>query len=82
MKPDLLAVNSLGFGAWADNVITNVLENMIGKSLDGFCQDEEDLIVKATSDGNTANFTVRAYVPGKGWCYHDRVVYLKTGRQL
>jgi len=83
MKPDILAVNSQGFGAWADNLITNTLENLHGQPLRDFvAEDDDDVIIAMTTNGTTANFVVRAYVEGKGWCYHDRVVYLKTGRQL
>jgi hypothetical protein len=82
MKPDALSVDSLGFGAWADNLITNTLENLHGQPLRDFVIDENDVMVSMITDGTTANFIVRAYVPGKGWLLHDRVVYLKTGRQL
>ena len=82
MKPDAPSVNRLGFPAWADNLITNTLENLHGQPLQDFAIEEGNVQMTMSTDGKTANLAIRAYVEGKGWCYHDRVVHLKTGRQL
>jgi len=82
MTPDAPSVNRLGFPAWADNLITNTLENLHGQPLRDFIIDEDDVMVSMITDGTTANFIVRAYVEGKGWLLHERLVHLKTGRQL
>ena len=72
-------VKRLGFDAWADNIITNVIEDLNGAR--PFDQDieNEDLTVIVRVTGDEIAATVRAYVPGSGWHYHDRVIKTKGG---
>lgn len=64
-------INRLGFGAWAENIIVNYLEDyteiMLSsegqQTIDKF--DEYELTAKW--DGTQVSITVRAYVDGDGW---------------
>lgn len=80
MSPDPHMVNRLGFEAWADNLIVNAIENMAGKPDVDLDMDEGDLTLVIRTDGKQVTATVRAYVAGSGWHYHDRVIHLKGGR--
>lgn len=82
MKPDQGNINRLGFEAWADNLIVNALEDMKASgSMVALDLDEGDVTLLIRTDGKQATATVRAYVTGKGWCYHDRVIHLKGGKR-
>jgi hypothetical protein len=74
---ELDQINRLGFEAWADNLIVNALEDLDGKPPFGFDIETNDatLIIRVIGDEVTA--TVRAYIPGKGYAYHDRTFKLK-----
>lgn len=80
MKPDAEQIQRLGFEAWADNLIVNALEDMAGGSPVELDLEQGDLTLLIRTDGKEATATVRAYVEGKGWLYHDRVIHLKGGR--
>lgn len=80
MTPDPHMVNRLGFEAWADNMIVNAIEDMAGSGRPDLDVDEGDVVLVIRSDGKEANATVRAYVAGQGWQYHDRTIKLKEGR--
>jgi hypothetical protein len=62
------SVDRLGFEAWADNLVVNMMENlalhMEGKSVSVRCD---------RYAGETV-YTVSAYVAGKGWLTHSRTV--------
>ena len=66
----------LGFEAWADNVIADAIENMDGQIVETVNETPDCTFVVRIVDGK-ATFTVRAYVPGDGWKYHDRTIKLK-----
>jgi len=69
-------IQRLGFEAWADNIIVNVVENITSR-LAGpyeFSSEEEDVTVCVRLRDGEINATVRAYIPGNGWHYHDRVI--------
>lgn len=61
-------IKRLGFDAWADNIIVNVIED--GKLGDYVLSDDSFTIV--ITDGKDGEYTVavRAYVDG--WQYHER----------
>lgn len=80
MKPDEHMTDRLGFEAWADNLIVNAIENLAGEPKVELDMEEGDVTLLIRTDGKTATATVRAYVKGKGWHYHDRVIYLKGKR--
>lgn len=75
-------IKRLGFEAWADNLIVNALENLAGEQKVELDMDEGDVTIMVRTDGHMATATVRAYVAGKGWHYHDRVIKLKEGGRL
>ena len=80
MIPEIGIVDRLGFKAWADNLIVNALENMAGEPKLDLDMEEGDVTLVIRTDGKQATATVRAYVAGSGWHYHDRVIHLKGGR--
>lgn len=80
MSPDPQQVQRLGFEAWADNLIVNALEDMADQPRLDLDAEEGDVTLVIRTNGPTATASVRAYVAGKGWQYHDRVIYLKGGR--
>lgn len=75
-------INRLGFGAWAENIIVNFLEDYMDvmKTSEGQTSiskfDEYELTAKWT--GEQVSITVRAYVQGEGWqTLEQNVVYSK-----
>ena len=74
-------INRLGFGAWAENIIVNFLEDwqevMLksegSTSIDKF--DEYELTAKW--DGTQVSITVRAYVQDEGWQTLEQHIKLK-----
>lgn len=80
MTPDQRMVDRLGFEAWADNLIVNALEDLAGEPRLDLDMEEGDVTLVIRTNGKEATATVRAYVAGKGWQYHDRVIHLKGGR--
>lgn len=73
-------IQRLGFEAWADNLIVNAIEDMAGSGRPDLDVDEGDVVLVIRSDGKEATATVRAYVAGQGWKYHDRTIKLKGGQ--
>ena len=73
-------IQRLGFEAWADNLIVNAVEDMSGEPRLDLTYEGNDvmLVVRKHGDGHMLA-SVRAYVEGKGWHYHDRVI--KVGGQ-
>jgi hypothetical protein len=75
-------IQRLGFEAWADNLIVNALENLAGEQKVDLDMEEGDVTILIRTDGRMATATVRAYIAGKGWRYHDRNIKLKEGGRL
>lgn len=69
-KPDMF--QRLGFEAWADNLIVNLIED--GKLGDFVIEDSAMSIVVTDGKNGEFNVAVRAYVEGQGWKYHDRII--------
>lgn len=73
-------VNRLGFGAWAENIIINFLEDYKEVMLTSEGQmtvdkfDEYELTAKW--DGEQLSVAVRAYVDGEGWQTLDQNIKL------
>lgn len=67
-EPTPESVDRLGFEAWADNVVVNMMENLAthieGKSVSIRCE---------RYAGETV-YVVHAYVAGKGWLTHTRTI--------
>ena len=80
MKPIVDAVDRLGFAAWADNLIADAMENMAGEGRLELDAEQDDVTMVIRDEGGKAVAHVRAYVEGRGWQYHDRVVQLKGGQ--
>lgn len=78
---DNTQINRLGFGAWAENVIVNYLEDWKDVMLTSEGQntidkfDEYELTAKW--DGEQVAITVRAYVDGEGWQSLEQNIKLK-----
>ncbi len=75
---DLDQINRLGFEAWADNIIVNALEFMEEPTEVTADNGNSSLVIRIQA--GDAHASVRAYVPGKGWMYHDRTIKMKGGR--
>lgn len=69
MIPDPDQVQRLGFEAWADNVIVNLVENF-GKSV----TTDDCFNIQVERYPEETSYIVRAYVQGRGWLTHTRVV--------
>lgn len=80
MKPDQHMTDRLGFEAWADNLIVNAMEDMAGEPRLDMDAEDGDITLIIRTNGDTASASVRAYVDGRGWQYHDRVIHLKGRR--
>ncbi len=77
MIPEVGMVDRLGFETWADHLIVNALEDMAGQPRLDLDMEEGDVTLVIRTNGKQATATVRAYVEGSGWHYHDRVIHLK-----
>jgi len=77
VSPDPQQVGRLGFETWADNLIVNALEDMADQPSLDLDMEEGDVTLVIRTNGKQATATVRAYVAGSGWHYHDRVIHLK-----
>jgi hypothetical protein len=71
---DTNLINRLGFEAWADNLIVNVIEDLGKTPPFEVVAEEDDVTVHVRLQEGQISATIRAYVPGSGWHYHDRVV--------
>lgn len=78
---DTTQINRLGFGAWAENIIVNYLEDWKDVMLTSEGQntidkfDEYELTAKW--DGSQVAITVRAYVQDEGWQSLEQTIKLK-----
>lgn len=74
-------INRLGYGAWAENIIVNFLEDYRDVMLTSEGQmtiekfDEYELTSKW--DGEQLSITVRSYVDGQGWQTLEQHINLK-----
>lgn len=68
------SIDRLGFEAWADNLIVNAIEDMVGDC--PIIRENEDasLQVILRRDGNELYGRVRAYTMNKGWVMHERTI--------
>ena len=69
IKPDIHQINRLGFEAWADNVIYNVIQDMKAASKITLHEDYE---VTVTRTNGVFTAVVRCHVEGLGWMTHER----------
>jgi hypothetical protein len=73
MKPDREQIDRLGFEAWADNAIVNMMENLPADCVEMKAA-LDDATVQITLVGKDVVGRVRAYVPGYGWKHHERTI--------
>lgn len=71
MNPHPEMVNRLGFEAWADNLIASTLEGA-DESFQSSWTENDDLVLLIRIEDGMVHATVRAFVKGQGWFYHDR----------
>ncbi len=64
-------INRLGYGAWAENIIVNFLEDwreeFTTSNKFSMTIEKEDYHVNAHTECGTLFISVRAYVDGDGW---------------
>lgn len=70
-------IQRLGFTAWADNLIVNAIEDLGVKRPYHYDVESEDVTIVLRQIGDEVTATVRAYIPGSGWYYHDRVIKMR-----
>ena len=73
MKPDKEQIGRLGFEAWADNLIVNMIETMPPTCTE-VSYDYDDISVRIKLLPKDTVGWVRAYVPGYGWKHHERTI--------
>jgi len=74
-------INRLGFGAWAENIIVNYLEDhaeVMSNSVKGsHVIDKEDYSLNASWGDNVLCISIRAWVGGEGWQLLEQHIKLK-----
>lgn len=72
-------INRLGFGAWADNIIADFIENhpeMAEGNYGSITTERKDgTAIRAVYGNGTVHFIVRGYT-GNGWETHERTLKL------
>jgi hypothetical protein len=70
-----------GFGAYAENIIVNFLEDwgdVLRNSTQGtHTVERDDYTISASWDYNTLRITIRAYVEGDGWQTLEQNIKIK-----
>lgn len=79
MNPE--TIHRLGFGAWAENIIVNFLEDYTEVMLTSEGQTTIDKFdsheLTAKWNGEEVSITVRAYVDGDGWQTLEQTIKYK-----
>lgn len=73
-------INRLGFGAWAENIIVNYIEDysdVIKNSKGNHTIEEEEYTMNCSWSDSTLNISIRAYVEDDGWQMLEQTVKLK-----
>jgi hypothetical protein len=73
MKPDKDQIDRLGFEAWADNKLVNMIENM-PPDCTALSYHFDDISIQISLVGKDSVGRVRAYVPGYGWKHYERTI--------
>lgn len=77
---DNTQINRLGYGAWAENIIINFIEDwneVMLKSDGNTFIEHDDYTVTAQWLDQTLTIMVRAYVDGEGWQSLEQHIKLK-----
>jgi hypothetical protein len=78
MNPEV--INRLGYGAWAENIIVNYIEDysdVIKASNGNHSIEREHYTINANWNDCSLSITVRAYVDGDGWQTLDQHIKIK-----
>lgn len=73
-------INRLGFGAWAENIIVNYIEDysdVIKNSKGNHTIEEEEYTMCCSWSDSTLNISIRAYVEGDGWQMLEQSIKIK-----
>jgi hypothetical protein len=74
-------INRLGFGAYAENIIVNYIEDwgdvMRNSTQGSHTIEREDYTVKASWGYDNLQITIRAYVEGDGWQTLEQNIKIK-----
>lgn len=73
---DMEQVNRLGFEVWADNLIMNCTGKAPRKDIQQMTYEKQGATVIANFYEHQTQYIVRAYLPGQGFKYHERIVKL------
>lgn len=78
---DITQINRLGFGAWAENIIVNYLEDwkdvMLASNGQHTIDKPNEYELTAKWDGDQVSISIRAYVNGDGWQSLEQQIKLK-----
>jgi len=70
-----------GFGAWAENIIVNYIEDwrevILASQKGSNTIEREDYTMNASWDDKSLNISIRAYVEGEGWQTLEQNIILK-----
>ena len=70
-----------GFGAWAENIIVNYIEDwkevMLNSQKGNHTIEKEDYTMNASWDYKSLNISIRAYVEGEGWQTLEQTITIK-----
>lgn len=78
MNPEV--IHRLGFGAWAENIIVNYIEDyadVMKYSTGNHTIEREHYTINANWNDSTLSITVRAYVDGDGWQTLEQNIKIK-----
>jgi len=74
-------INRLGFGAYAENIIVNYLEDwgdVLRNSEKGnHTIEREDYTMNASWEDKSLSISIRAYVEGEGWQTLEQTIKIK-----
>lgn len=74
-------INRLGFGAYAENIIVNYIEDwgdiVRGSERGQHTIERDDFNINARWQDGTLSITIRAYVEGDGWQMLEQNINLK-----
>jgi hypothetical protein len=73
-------INRLGYGAWAENIIVNFMEDWKDDMLSNkgnMTIERDEYTINASFEYDSLCITVRAYVEGDGWQMLEQNIKLK-----
>ena len=71
---DMDQVNRLGFEAWADNLIMNLTGELPWGGITQMTYEKQGATIIATFHADSTQILIRAYIPGQGFKYHERII--------